>query len=451
MSFCDGIIQKARLLNLDECEVVSIQKKISTVRITDSEIAEVKQNDEDFIAVRVIHEKKIMSGKATPSQAGNILERILQAKPYLNPKNFWKSLPHDSKFKPVEKTYDPALENISNTNLVDLANQMINSSLHKNITRISGSLNIVSEHFQIMNSNGLDCSDEATFVAGTITADSEVGNSPVSGVGAISSRTLDSFNPKKVGRDASEMCLDSVNPQTVNQDSYTIILEPYAFGELLAFVFAGNFNLKTYSEKRSCFTGNIGNLISNEKLSVIDDPHFPDGIGSKPFDDEGVTTAPQYLIEHGVFSNLYSDSFDAFKEGTKTSGNAARAGSPLGRSAQPVPVSQPHNLRVVDGKMSKEEIIKDTKNGILVGRLWYTYPVNPERGDFSCTARSGIRIIQNGKIVGPAKSFRVVYNLKSLLNNVSEIGNDSKNVLQWSSLPTVTPSVRVESVPVTPI
>ena len=50
------------------------QKKITTVRITDSEIAEIKQNQEESVAVRVIHEKKIMSA------------RSIQAKQ----KNFWK-------------------------------------------------------------------------------------------------------------------------------------------------------------------------------------------------------------------------------------------------------------------------------------------------------------------------------------------------------------------------
>ena len=41
--------------------------------------------------------------------------------------------------------------------------------------------------------------------------------------------------------------------------------------------------------------------------------------------------------------------------------------------------------------MTQDEMIQDTKHGLLVGRLWYTYAVNPIKGDFSCTARSGIK------------------------------------------------------------
>lgn len=450
MSYCDDILKKSKTLHLNECEVVSIQKKITTVRITDSEIAEIKQNQEDSVAVRVIHEKKIMSGRLSGKE-DNFLEKILESKSFVQPKNFWKSLPFPSKIMPIDRAYDPKLASMSGTSAIDIANDMINSATHKNITRISGSLNIVSEHFHIMNTNDVDYSDDSTFISGTINADSEVSNLPVSGIGAISSRTLESFSAHDVGNDALEMCVDSINPKSVEQDSYDIIFEPYAFGELLVFVFSANFNLKTYSEKRSCFSDKLRKTISNENFNLIDDPHSPDGIGSKSFDDEGTPTSPQFLIKSGMMTGLFSDSFEAFKRGTSSSGNAARPGSPMGRSSQSLPLPLPHNLKVPNGSTSKNEIIQETRKGLLIGRLWYTYPVNPEQGDFSCTARSGVRVIENGKIVNPGKSVRIVHNLKTLLANISSIGNDSKNILQWSSLPSITPTVKVNSVKVTPI
>jgi PmbA protein len=247
------------------------------------------------------------------------------------------------------------------------------------------------------------------------------------------------------------MCLNSINPQNCDAETYSVIFEPYAFGEMLAFVFASNFNLKTYSEKRTCFTGNLGQKIAVPEFNLIDDPHILEGIGSKPFDDEGTPTRRRHLIESGVFCNTYSDSFYAFKENQQTTGNASRMGIPMGRYAQPIPNPLPHNLRVKEGDSKKEEIIQETKKGLLVGRLWYTYAVNPERGDFSCTARSGVRIIENGKITKAGKSVRIVHNLPTLLQNISGIGTDSKNVLQWSALPCITPSVKVDGIRVNPI
>ncbi|MFQ5440633.1 MAG: metallopeptidase TldD-related protein, partial [Nitrosopumilaceae archaeon] len=80
------------------------------------------------------------------------------------------------------------------------------------------------------------------------------------------------------------------------------------------------------------------------------------------------------------------------------------------------------------------------------GRLWYTYSVNPIKGDFSCTARSGIRLIENGEIKNPGKSVRIIHNLQELFQNISAIGNNEKNVLQWASLPSIAPSIKVEKI-----
>ncbi|MGI0059163.1 MAG: TldD/PmbA family protein, partial [Nitrosotalea sp.] len=344
----------------------------------------------------------------------------------------------------------PRLDNMSGSAAADMANEMINASTHKDIIRISGSLNIVSEKFHVTNTNGVDYTDDATFISGTINTESQTGGLPVSGIGASCARTLDSFSAYTIGNDSREMCVESINPKKIEQDSYDIIFEPYAFGELLAFVFSANFGLKTYSEKRSCFADKMGENISSENFTLSDDPHSPDGIGSKSFDDEGTPTAPQFFIKSGVLSGLYSDSFEAFKNGKSSSGNAARPGSPMGRQAMSIPVPLSHNIKVTSGDFTKDEIVKNTKKGILVGRLWYTYPVNPEQGDFSCTARSGIKIIENG-VASPAKSVRIVHNLKMLLQNISAIGNDSKNILQWGSIPAITPTVRADSIQVSPL
>ncbi|HET6458639.1 MAG TPA: TldD/PmbA family protein [Nitrosopumilaceae archaeon] len=435
---------------MDECEAFFVEKKITTVRITDSEIAELKQNQERGVAVRVIHEKRIGSAKTTNFE-NNIVEKALQSTSLVKPKNFWKSLPSSTKFSIVEKTFDKKLAEISGIEASDIAQEMINSAKQQKITTISGSLNIVSENIEIVNSNGLNCTDKATYIAGNINADSDHGITPVSGVGAISSRTANNFSAETVGKDAAEMCISSINPESCQSETYSVIFEPYAIGEMLAFVFSSNFNLKTYSEKRSCFVDKIGKNIATENFNLIDDPHHPEGIGSKPFDDEGVPTLPLHLIKSGIFTNTFSDSFYAFKEGKEPTGNASRMGSPMGRNTQPIPFPLPHNLRI-DGKgETMDEIIKNTKKGLLVGRLWYTYPVNPERGDFSCTARSGIKIIENGAIKKPGKSVRIVHNLPTLLLNVSAIGKDTKNVLQWNSLPCITPSIKVDGVKVVPI
>lgn len=453
MSVCEKVLFHAKNQKIDECEVVFSQRKIITVRITDSEIAEIKQNQEKSLGIRIINQKRISSAQTTNIEEGpKIVEQALVSSAISKPKEFWKSLPSEFKSSSrIEQLYDKKLVGISGTQAADIAQTMINSAANSKISSITGSLNIVSENLEISNTNGLNCSDEATYISGTINADSEEGNSPISGIGQASCRTLASFSPESVGSDALEMCIGSINPQKPEAGEYSIIFDPYSVGELLAFVFASNFNLKTYYDKKSCFSDKLDTKIAVDEFSLVDDAHAPEGVGSKIFDDEGVTTQSRSLIKNGVFKELYSDLYNAYKEGKESSGNASRLGSPMGRSSEPIPVAAPHNMKIIGNGMSKDEIIKDTKKGLLIGRLWYTYAVNPTRGDFSCTARSGIRIIENGEIKSPASSVRIIHNLPEMLQKISAIGNDSKNVLQWASLPSIAPTVKAEEIKVIPI
>ena len=452
MSALDKALNHSKNIGIDECEIVSIQKNITTVRITDSEIAEIKQNyDEDF-GIRLIHGKKIASIETTNYEnIEKTIDNAFAASSKLKSRNFWKGLPDNVKHRQLDGTFDKNLEEISGADAMDIAQVMINSANNDKITTITGSLNIVSEKFEIANSKGLNFRDNATYISGIINAESEHSTTPVSGIGHASGRTLANFSAEKIGQDAKNMCIESINPQKIESDEYAIIFEPYSVGELLAFVVASNFNFKTFSEKKSCFSNNFEEKIAVEQLSLVDDPHISEGIGTKSVDDEGTETQKRNLIENGIFKNTFSNLFDGYKEEKGSSGNASRPGSPMGRSSEPIPMAAPHNLKIKPGNISQEDIIKDTKHGLLVGRLWYTYAVNPIKGDFSCTARSGIRIIEDGEIKGPGKSVRIVHNLPTMIKNISEIGNNQKNVIQWASLPSITPSIKAENIRVNSI
>ena len=453
MSAFEKALNYSKKNRIDECEIIFSDRKITTIRITDSNIAELKQNFEKNYGIRIIKNKKIIATQTSnEKELEKVIDEALEFTDNIKPINFWQNLPYNIKKLPtIEKTFDSKLDEISGSTATDIAEEMINSTVDKKICSISGSLNIVSEAFEIANSHGLQLENNATYISGIINADSEYGETQVSGLGHDSCRTLEKFSPKQIGNDAKKMCLESINPKKCNDEEYSIIFEPYSVGELLAFVISSNFNLKTVYEKKSCFSNKYKEKIAAENLSIIDNPHLPEGVGSKPFDDEGVATSQNILVEKGEFCGMFSNIFDAAKNKKNTTGNGSRPGSPMGRSSIPIPVSSPHNITIKNGDSNQEDMIKDTKHGILVGRLWYTYAVNPIKGDFSCTARSGIRIIENGEIKHAGKPVRIIHNLPILFQNISAIGKNSKNVLQWASTPSHTPSLKIDGVKVNAI
>lgn len=450
MSICDEVISFAQKNGADECESVFCSKKIITIRITDSEIAEIKENHEKSIGIRLVKDKKILAAQSTTLDPAKTVEDMIKNARNLTRREFWGGFAPDEKTTPIEKTNDPKLWSLDSAQVSEIAQTMIDHTIHEKISRISGSLNLVCDDFEIQNTSGLYKTEKSTYISGVINADSEIGI-PVSGIGQASARTLGGFEAQKIGSDAAQMCVNSINPSTASTQITNIIFEPLAIGELLFFVMGPSFSLKTYSEKKSCFSQKIGDKIAVDDLTIIDDPHASDSLGSKSFDDEGVPTKTTHYIQEGIFHATYSDRYNAFKEKTTTSGNACRLGIPLGRSSDPIPTSAPHNLTITPGSKSRNEIIKDTKNGILISRLWYTYPVNPIKGDFSCTARSGIWIIKNGEVTSPAKPVRIIHNLPILLQNISAIGNNSKTILPWAGMPVTCPTIRCNDITISPI
>jgi len=145
LSVIDSALSYAKKLKIDEYEVIFSKRKITTIRITDSEIAEIKENDERRVAIRIIHQKKITSAETTKiDKIPDVIDSALLATKYVKTRDFWKSLPSELKnVKQVDALYDKRLEEISGIGAADIAQEMINSTLDEKIADITGSLNIV--------------------------------------------------------------------------------------------------------------------------------------------------------------------------------------------------------------------------------------------------------------------------------------------------------------------
>lgn len=453
---CNKAVSIALKLGADEAESFLVDREIITVRIADSQIAEAKGMREQAMALRIVKNRSIGATGTSLLDDEHIdtgAKDAISAADLMQPKSEWRSLPKPSRITAVDGCYDERLDKLSAEECVDTARKMIDASLEfDRVTNSSGSLHLVKESVYLSNSSGIGLQDRGTYIVGNMNADAKlVGDGTVSGVGFGAARTFGVFNAESVGREAGYMASRSVDAKKCEEDTYSVIFEPYALGELLSFVFAYNFNAKSYQDRRSCLYGKLGKQVAVEEFTLQDDPRARDCMGSKPFDDEGVPTQTTNLIQNGIFRNIIYDTFYAAKDRVESTGNARRAGYPVGRSADPLPFPSIHNISVKDGDYSMDEMIRDTKKGLVVGRLWYTYPVNPEKGDFSCTARSGVFIIKDGEIVGASKMVRIIDNLQRLLMNISAIGKTQKHILQWHSIPSIVPSMRIDGIKAVPV
>jgi PmbA protein len=156
LSALEKALSHSKKIGIDECDIIRVKKKITTVRITDSEIVEVKQNFDDTFGIRMIHDKKITSMETTnEDEIEKIMLESLRASSNLKSREFWGGLPFKTNHSKLEGTFDEKLEQISGSKCMDIAQDMINSADNDKVNAITGSLHVVSENFELMKASQL--------------------------------------------------------------------------------------------------------------------------------------------------------------------------------------------------------------------------------------------------------------------------------------------------------
>jgi len=243
---------------------------------------------------------------------------------------------------------------------------------------------------------------------------------------------IDALDGDAVGARAARKALAARAPAPVDPGEWTVILEPAALGELLAF-FRPYFSAELFAEGASYISGKLGERIAGENVTIRDDYAHPLNPGM-PFDFSGAPTARLTLIERGVAREIVTDDVWSRRLDRPNTGHAVpRAGGwPVG--------PQPLHTVVEPGSRSVEELIADTPRGLLITRLWYVRYVDQRRSIVTGMTRDGTFLIENGALCGGVRNMRFNVAIGELLEDC-EFANDSTRTGGYAySL--VTPSVR---------
>lgn len=220
-------------------------------------------------------------------------------------------------------------------------------------------------------------------------------------------------SPEAVGREAARRTLRRLGARKIASTQVPVVLDPLVAGSVLDNIFDAVNGDAVYRQS-SFLAGKLGEKVAASNITVIDDGTIPEGFGTEPFDGEGVPTQRTLVIENGVLKSYLLNTYTAKKLGLKTTGNAARglAGNPGIGSG---------NFFLQKGERTPQQIIGEIKRGLYVTQF-LGFGVNMVTGDFSRGA-SGLWI-ENGEFAYPVEEITVAGNLKDMLNNISEIGND---------------------------
>jgi PmbA protein len=229
----------------------------------------------------------------------------------------------------------------------------------------------------------------------------------------------------------------------VSKNKCDVILSPESVGAFTAYLLAPMIVGTSVQQGASCFTDRLNKRIAVDSFSLIDDGRAQDGVGTALLDDEGTPTKSTTIVEDGLLKCFLYDTLTACWSEQSSTGNAKRASDTLGRTYLKPPEPLPTNLTVKSGDYDSEELIEETKEGILLNSIDYTFPLIPERGYSSFGSSYPALVIENGKVEGYIQNITISGELNDILTKICGIGKKTEQSAFIGSIITSSPHVRI--------
>ena len=199
--------------------------------------------------------------------------------------------------------------------------------------------------------------------------------------------------------------IGSRKPETMR---VPVIFERDAAAGVLADIFAA-VNAANVAVGNSFFAQRVGERVGSDAVTIVDDGRLPRGLGTSPFDGEGVPTRRTIVVENGVLRSFLFDTYYARRLSAASTGNAAGGG--IG----------PNNFYLVPGTGSLEDLIAATPRGVLVLDT-IGFSTESVTGTYSRGARGFA--IEHGALAYPIDEFTIAGNLIEMLGAIDAIAAD---------------------------
>ncbi len=209
-------------------------------------------------------------------------------------------------------------------------------------------------------------------------------------------------NPAEIGRKAGERAVRRLSPRRIATGRTVVVFDPRISRGLVGHL-AAAINGAAIARKTSFLRGKLERQIFAPSIRVTDDPLRPRGLGSRPFDGEGVAGGSLDLVADGVLRTWLLDSATGRELGLSTNGRASR------RGGNPSPGST--NLTLMPGEQSPDEMIAAIDRGLYVTEL-IGHGVNLVTGDYSRGAAGFV--IEKGELGHAVGEITIAHNLNEM-------------------------------------
>ena len=269
---------------------------------------------------------------------------------------------------------------------------------------------------RIMNTYGLDKQYTATHGVAYIMPVAKDGDSTTSGIAIQVGRGFGALDAKTLAKEAAEEAVSMLHASPVPSGQYRVIMHHYPLADMLE-VFSSAFSAEAVQKDLSIFKGKIGETVAAPAVTVIDDSLLEKGIGSRPFDAEGVPGGTHTVIDSGVLKTFLHNLKTAKKDGVKSTGNASKSSY-----SAPIRVA-PTNFYIQAGDQTLEQMLAAMGDGLLIKEVSGLHAgADAVSGDFSLISKGFL--VKNGKIDRPVEQITIAGNFFQMLKDVRTVGND---------------------------
>jgi PmbA protein len=220
-------------------------------------------------------------------------------------------------------------------------------------------------------------------------------------------------SPEAVGLEAARRTIRKLGAKKVATQRVPVVFDAETAGSLMGNLCSAVSGYSLY-KGASFLAGQLDKPLAPEYVTVYDDGRVVGGLGSRPFDGEGLPTRRTTVVERGVLKSYLLDTYSGRKLGLASTGNASRS---VGEN----PSVGPTNFYLAPGTKTAQDIIKTVKQGLYVTDL-IGFGINMVTGDYSRGA-AGFWI-EGGELAYPVEEITIAGNLKDIFAGIEMIGND---------------------------
>ncbi len=220
-------------------------------------------------------------------------------------------------------------------------------------------------------------------------------------------------SPESVGQEAARRAVRRLGAKKLSTRRAPVVFDQEMAASLLGNLCHAASGYALY-KGASFLIGQLGKQLAPDFVTIYDDGRLPSGLGSRPFDGEGLPTRKTTVVERGVLTSYLLDTYSGRKLGLASTGNASRG---VGES----PSVGPTNFYLVPGTTGPSEIIRSVREGLFVTEL-IGFGVNMVTGDYSRGA-AGFWI-EHGELAYPVEEITIAGNLKQMFADIEMVGSD---------------------------